>query len=91
MMALRINSNLRGYSACSETAIHYIKECLNKSVLPIVPERGSISASGDLIPLSYIGGLIIGKKGVFAKVGENGEVLESEKALQKIGLEPFKL
>ena len=37
-------------------------------MLQEIPERGSISASGDLIPLSYVGGLIIGKNGIYAHV-----------------------
>lgn len=90
MMTLRINTILRGYSACSENVVKYIAECLNHNLIPEVPERGSISASGDLIPLSYVGGLIIGKKGVFAKL--DGQYrLEAKEALKRIGLEPIVL
>ena len=84
MMCLRMNTLLKGNSACSFNIVNNIGQLLNSNILPEVPERGSISASGDLIPLSYLGGLLTGKEGIFAKV--NGKTTTSKEALNSINL-----
>lgn len=54
MMLLRANSLLRGHSAVRLETIDNLLTLVTKNCIPIVPLRGSISASGDLQPLSYL-------------------------------------
>lgn len=61
-MLARANSLMRGHSAVRREVIENILKLLNLDFIPIVPLRGSISASGDLTPLSYIAGALEGKQ-----------------------------
>lgn len=54
MLALRINSLIKGYSGVSQYLIKYLVEAFNKGVVGKVPEQGSVGASGDLAPLSHL-------------------------------------
>lgn len=60
MMCLRINNVLRNHSAVRKEIVLNLVVLLNAGIIPWVPERGTISASGDLIPLSYIVTLLTG-------------------------------
>ena len=53
----------------------------------MVPELGSVGASGDLTPLSYVGAALIGERKVYYK----GKVIESKRAIEKAGLKPIVL
>ena len=53
-IVLRVNSLAAGYSAVRPVVLHRLADLLNHDTLPRTPLRGSISASGDLIPLSYL-------------------------------------
>jgi phenylalanine ammonia-lyase len=59
-MAVRINSCVRGHSGVRISVLQGILEFLNRGLVPCIPLRGTISASGDLSPLSYIAGAICG-------------------------------
>ncbi|KAI2685773.1 hypothetical protein DTO012A7_2237 [Penicillium roqueforti] len=72
---LRCNSLIRGHSAVGMDKIELLIQALNKGITPIIPLRGSISASGDLSPLSYVGGLLEGNTGISVQV--KGETLEA--------------
>lgn len=58
---IRINSLIKGCSAVRHVVVQRLGDLLTQDIVPVVPLRGSISASGDLSPLSYIGGAIQGK------------------------------
>ncbi|KAL8732780.1 MAG: hypothetical protein Q9166_002562 [cf. Caloplaca sp. 2 TL-2023] len=58
---VRINSLMAGHSGIRPAVVERMCQILNHNILPQIPTRGSISASGDLIPLSYIAGAIQGK------------------------------
>lgn len=68
-MVVRLNSLAAGASGVRVRLTDRLCELLNRDIVPLVPLRGSISASGDLIPLVYIGGVMQGKKYVSAFVG----------------------
>ena len=54
MMFLKIKSLAAGFSGCSPDVVEKLAELLNKNILPIVPARGSVGASGDLAPLAHL-------------------------------------
>ena len=89
-MLLRANSHLHGASGIRLELIRRMEIFLNAGVTPHVYEFGSIGASGDLVPLSYITGALIGLDSGF-KVDFNGEEMDAPTALSKLGLSPLQL
>jgi histidine ammonia-lyase len=86
-MLLRANTLAKGNSgACVETA-ELLLECLGRGVLPAVPSRGSVGASGDLAPLAHLALPLVGEGEAF--VGE--ERVPGLEALARAGLEPIRL
>ena len=89
-MLLRANSLMKGASGIRLEIIERYATFLNAGAIPHVYQRGSIGASGDLVPFSYIAGAILGLDPAF-KVDLRGETLDSHSALAKLGLEPLTL
>ena len=89
-MLLRANSLMKGASGIRLEIIERYATFLNAGAIPHVYQRGSIGASGDLVPFSYIAGAILGLHPSF-KVDLRGETLDSHAALAKLGLEPLTL
>lgn len=95
-MLLRCHSLLRGHSAIRIEVLDLICQALNNNVTPLIPLRGSISASGDLSPLAYVGGLVEGNPDVFAQVGsmdasQDVQILSVPNALAQAGIKPVTL
>ncbi|KAI5121453.1 hypothetical protein M0805_009561 [Coniferiporia weirii] len=93
-LLIRLNSLLRGHSAASLPLVRSMAALLAKGITPIVPLRGSISASGDLSPLSYIAGPSSSATG--ADVQEDGaysgmRILRAPDALKAHGIAPISL
>jgi histidine ammonia-lyase len=87
VMALRIKDLARGHSGiCLETVIR-IMDLLNRDVCPVVPEKGSVGASGDLAPLAHLCLVLIGQGEVFYK----DKRISGIEALKKCGLNPLQL
>lgn len=84
---LKINSLVKGYSGVRLLVIDALVALLNFNILPAVPQKGSVGASGDLVPLSHIALVLIGEGNVFL----NGELVKSEVALRHFGLKPISL
>jgi len=96
MMLIRCNSLLRGHSGVRSSVIEAILKLLSMNMTPVVPLRGSISASGDLSTLSYIAGALEGNPDIFIRAGlhnasTEGVYLSADSALQKAGLQPVRL
>lgn len=89
-MLLRANSHLYGASGIRLELIQRMETFLNAGVTPHVYEFGSIGASGDLTPLSYITGSLIGLDTCY-KVDFNGEEIDAPTALSRLGLPQMQL
>ncbi|MCI5135232.1 MAG: aromatic amino acid lyase [Candidatus Electrothrix sp. AW2] len=87
---LRLNSLMRGVSGVRHEIIRRLETFLNEGVTPHVYELGSIGASGDLIPLSYIAGSLIGLDAGY-KVDLKGEEKDCLTVLSKLGLPRLEL
>jgi phenylalanine ammonia-lyase len=89
-MLLRANSLMKGVSGIRREIIERYATFLNAGATPHMYQRGSIGASGDLVPLSYVAGAILGLHPAFL-VDLDGETLDSHTALARLGLEPITL
>src|SRR5881392_412462 len=87
MMLLRANVLALGFSGIRLEIIEMLCELLNRRVYPVIPEKGSVGASGDLAPLAHLALTLIGEGEAFFL----GERMESHKALSRAGLEPQRL
>ncbi|KDR75707.1 hypothetical protein GALMADRAFT_211171 [Galerina marginata CBS 339.88] len=92
---IRMNSLIRGHSGVRWELIEKMNELLRANITPLVPLRGSISASGDLSPLSYIAGTLVGNPSIRVFDGpaafSGREIVSSRKALETHGIEPIPL
>ncbi|ABS59996.1 histidine ammonia-lyase [Fervidobacterium nodosum] len=75
MILIRANALAKGYSGVRPVIVEKLVELLNKKITPLVPEKGSVGASGDLAPLSHIAMSIIGE----GKVFYNGKIIDINK------------
>jgi histidine ammonia-lyase len=86
-MLLRANAIAKGFSGARVQTVELLIACLNRGVLPVVPSRGSVGASGDLAPLAHLALPLVGE----GEAVVDGERLDGASALRKVGLEPIRL
>ncbi len=82
VLAVRLASLSRGYSAVRIEVLERFSALLDRRILPCIPEEGSVGASGDLTPLSYVAALIAGEREAWV----NGTVVDAKQALADSGL-----
>ncbi len=89
IMAVRLCSLAKGFSGVTLTLLQQIIKLLNEDISPIIPEEGSVGASGDLTPLSYLAAVLMGERNVTYKGKEKpaAEVFKSLK-IKPIVLRP---
>ncbi len=86
-MLLRANALAKGYSGARVETVELLIECLNRGVLPYVPARGSVGASGDLAPLAHLALPLVGE----GRARVDDGLLDGADALAAVGLEPIRL
>ena len=86
-MLLRANALAKGNSGARVETVELLIECLNRGLLPYVPSRGSVGASGDLAPLAHLALPLIGE----GEAWVDGERLDGAVALDRVGLAPVRL
>ena len=86
-MLIRANTLAKGYSGIQPETLETLVEMLNRGVQPVIPEKGSVGASGDLAPLSHLALTLIGEGEAFY----NGARMPGAEAMRRAGLEPVTL
>ncbi|NOY59457.1 MAG: histidine ammonia-lyase [Calditrichaeota bacterium] len=86
-MLLKANALCSGYSGNRPMIAEFLVEMLNRNVIPCVPQKGSVGASGDLAPLAHSTLVMLG----LGEAWYNGEKLDGKAALQRAGLKPITL
>ena len=87
MLAIRINTLMMGHSGIRPQVLEALAAMLNAGIVPVVPRKGSVGASGDLAPLSHLAIVLLGGGEAFY----DGERMTGAEALARAGLEPVKL
>ncbi len=87
LMALRANVLAKGYSGIRPETLGLLLAVLNAGITPVVPERGSVGASGDLAPLAHLALLLIGE----GDAVHHGKRIRARAALKRAGLKPVVL
>ena len=86
-MCGRINVHTKGHSGGRRQITEYLRDALNHNIVPVVCEKGSVGACGDLAPMSQIALALMGEGEMFV----NGKIVDSKTALKNVGLEPLEL
>ncbi len=87
VVAARTASLVAGWSAIRPVVLERLCDLLNLRLLPVIPGEGSVGASGDLTPLSYVAAVVQGER----EVWRDGKVVPAAEALAQHGLEPIAL
>ncbi len=87
LLLLRCNVLAKGYSGIRMETLSLALDMLNRDVVPVVPERGSVGASGDLAPLAHLALVFIGEGEAFYQ----GQRMPARQALERAGLQPVVL
>ncbi|MCK8815827.1 histidine ammonia-lyase [Natroniella sulfidigena] len=87
VMLLRANALAKGVSGIRLKTLNTLIEMLNQGVHPVIPQQGSLGASGDLAPLSHMVLVMFGEGEAFYQ----GERISGKEAMEKAGIEPVQL
>jgi histidine ammonia-lyase len=87
ILATRLVSLSQGFSGVSWELLNLLVAMLNNNIIPVIPEEGSVGASGDLTPLSYIAGALIGERDVYY----DNRIMRSAEAFALAGLHAITL
>ena len=87
MMVCKIHALSKGFSGISLDVVERLIVMLEKDIIPVVPEQGSVGASGDLAPLSHMVLPLLG----LGKVWDGDAIVETRKSLEKHQLKPLQL
>jgi histidine ammonia-lyase len=85
VLLIRLTSLSKGYSGVTVNLLERMAMLYNKNIIPVIPSQGSVGASGDLTPLSYIAAAIAGEREVYYK----GEIRRTEEVYAEEGITPY--
>ena len=85
VMAIRVHDLAMGHSGCRVETVRHLIALLNNGIIPFIPEKGSVGASGDLAPTAHMGLVLIGMGEAFC----DGKRIPGAEALSRIGLPPL--
>ncbi|MBX7174053.1 MAG: histidine ammonia-lyase [Pyrinomonadaceae bacterium] len=87
VLLLRANVLAKGHSGARPVVVETLLEMLNRGVTPVIPEKGSVGASGDLSPLAHAASVLIGEGAAFYQ----GEIMPGGEALKRAEIKPLTL
>lgn len=87
VLVARLVSLARGYSGVSLPLLELLATLIDRNIVPRIPEEGSVGASGDLTPLSYVAAVLIGERDVII----DGEIRDTADVFREQGITPHKL
>jgi histidine ammonia-lyase len=87
ILAARLASLCQGYSGVRWKLLEQIETLLNKNIVPVIPQEGSVGASGDLTPLSYVAAALVGERDVYF----DNQIHRTTELFGRLGIEPIKL
>jgi histidine ammonia-lyase len=87
VLAVRLSSLCRGFSGVSLELLEMLEMLIQQDILPVIPSEGSVGASGDLTPLSYVAAVIIGERDVWYQ----GQRRQTAEIFRELGIQPYKL
>ncbi|NVK22245.1 MAG: aromatic amino acid lyase [Kangiellaceae bacterium] len=87
ILAARLASLSQGYSGVSWDLLKQMVTLINQNIVPVIPQEGSVGASGDLTPLSYVAAALIGEREVYYQ----GKKVNTEQVFQQLDIQPIKL
>jgi histidine ammonia-lyase len=87
ILAARLNSLAQGYSGVRWELLEMLTALINHNIVPVIPEEGSVGASGDLTPLSYVAAVIEGQRDVYYQ----GNIRTSAEVFSECGIQALKL
>ncbi|AOE50979.1 HAL/PAL/TAL family ammonia-lyase [Kangiella sediminilitoris] len=87
ILGARLASLTQGYSGVSWRLLQQLETLLTNDIMPRIPQEGSVGASGDLTPLSYVAAALIGERDVIYK----GQTVPTKEAFDELGIDPIQL
>ncbi len=87
ILVVRLQSLAQGFSGGRYCLLQQIEQCLQHDILPLIPQEGSVGASGDLTPLSYLAAVLAGEREVLYQ----GKKQPASEAFKAAGIEPLTL
>ena len=87
IMSVRLAALVRGHSAISPEVVDLLCGCLNNDLVPVIPEKGTVGASGDLTTLAHLALVLMGEGSAWL----NGQLMPADQALSTTGLKPLSL
>jgi histidine ammonia-lyase len=87
VLAIRLASLCRSASGVTVALLEMLERLIQHDILPVIPSEGSVGASGDLTPLSYVAASIVGERDVWYQ----GKKYPTAEVFKKLGIQPHKL
>ena len=87
ILSVRLNSLAQGFSGVRYELLKRLQQLLELEVIPIIPQEGSVGASGDLTPMSYVAAVLSGEREVFYK----GQRRATEEVFKELSVRPLQL